>query len=68
MKFGDLVKRKIPSDSRVYDICKRRGIDFGELGIVTSHTPNSYCFVTFSSTGKTQKILCNSLEVISENR
>jgi len=68
MNFGDLVKRKIPSDSRVYDICKRRGIDFGELGIVTSHTPNSYCFVTFSSTGKTQKILCNSLEVISENR
>jgi hypothetical protein len=68
VKVGDLVKRKIPSDSRVYDICKRRGIDFGELGIVTSRFVNPYCFVTFSSTGKTQKILCNSLEVISESR
>ena len=68
MKVGDLVKRKIPSDSRVYDICKRRGIDFGELGIVTSRLVNPYCFVTFSLTGLTQKFLCNSLEVISESR
>ena len=68
MKFGDLVKRKIPENSRVYDICKSKGLNFDDLGIVTSHTPNPYCFVAFSSTGKTQKILCNSLEVISENR
>jgi len=64
MKFGDLVKRRIPSDSRVYDICKRRGIDFDELGLVTSKTTNPYCFVMFSSTGKTQKIRCDSLEVV----
>ena len=64
MKFGALVKRKIPENSRVYDICKREGINFNDLGIVTSRTPNPYCFVTFPSTGKTQKILCDSLEVI----
>ena len=68
MKFGDLVKRKIPEDSRVYDICKHHGVDFDELGLVTSRTPNPYCFVTFPSSGLRFKFRCDSLEVISESR
>ncbi len=68
MNFGDLVKRRIPEDVRVHDICKQQGIDFDELGLVTSKTMNPYCFVMFSSTGKTQKIRCDSLEVVSESR
>jgi hypothetical protein len=68
MKFGDLVKRKIPEDSRVYDICKHHGADFDELGFVTSQTPNPYCFVTFPASGKRTKIRCDSLEVISASR